>query len=189
MGEIHVKALAKIDGVEVVSVAGRTEDGVKEFAAKWSIPHHLHQSRGVHRPPGRGRGDPDDAERSASRPDAAGAAKGKHVQVEIPMALNLADSEHMLDEAKKAGKALHGDAHAPLREPAPRNPQAHPGRHVPPASHGGRDLFLPSHESEHARPAAIVGGQPALASRLPLGRSGSLDSQRAKLGRLGTEGT
>ena len=39
MGEIHVKALAKIDGVEVVSVAGRTEDGVKEFAAKWNIPY------------------------------------------------------------------------------------------------------------------------------------------------------
>jgi 2-hydroxy-4-carboxymuconate semialdehyde hemiacetal dehydrogenase len=32
--------------------------------------------------------------------------KGKHVQVEIPMALNLADSQHMLDEAKKAGKTL-----------------------------------------------------------------------------------
>ena len=40
MGEIHVKALAKIEGVEVVSVAGRTADGVAEFAAKWSIPFH-----------------------------------------------------------------------------------------------------------------------------------------------------
>ena len=32
MGEIHVKALAKIDGVEVVSVAGRTEESAKAFA-------------------------------------------------------------------------------------------------------------------------------------------------------------
>ena len=39
MGEIHVKALAKIDDVQVVSVVGRTEDGVKEFAAKWNIPY------------------------------------------------------------------------------------------------------------------------------------------------------
>src|SRR5688500_6906631 len=38
MGEIHVKALAKIDGVEVVSVAGRTADGGAEFASKWKIP-------------------------------------------------------------------------------------------------------------------------------------------------------
>jgi 2-hydroxy-4-carboxymuconate semialdehyde hemiacetal dehydrogenase len=30
--------------------------------------------------------------------------KGKHVQVEIPMALNLKDAQHMLDVAKQAGK-------------------------------------------------------------------------------------
>jgi len=32
--------------------------------------------------------------------------KGKHVQVEIPMALNLADSQEMLDAQKQAGKVL-----------------------------------------------------------------------------------
>jgi 2-hydroxy-4-carboxymuconate semialdehyde hemiacetal dehydrogenase len=39
MGEIHVKALAKINDVQIVSVVGRTEDGVKEFATKWYIPY------------------------------------------------------------------------------------------------------------------------------------------------------
>ena len=38
MGEIHVKALKKIEGTQVVSVVGRTEEGVKDFAAKWNIP-------------------------------------------------------------------------------------------------------------------------------------------------------
>ena len=38
MGEIHVKALAKIEGVEVVSVAGRTDGGVKEFADEVEYP-------------------------------------------------------------------------------------------------------------------------------------------------------
>ena len=38
MGEIHVKALAKIEGVEVVSIAGRTQEGAAEFAKKWNIP-------------------------------------------------------------------------------------------------------------------------------------------------------
>src|SRR5678816_4244124 len=39
MGEIHVKALKKIDDVQVVAVAGRTDAGVKEFAEKWNIPY------------------------------------------------------------------------------------------------------------------------------------------------------
>ena len=39
MGEIHVKALAKINDVQIVSVAGRTEAGVKDFATKWNIPY------------------------------------------------------------------------------------------------------------------------------------------------------
>ena len=38
MGVIHAKALAKIDGVEIVSIASRTEDGAKTFAAEWKIP-------------------------------------------------------------------------------------------------------------------------------------------------------
>src|SRR5262245_8756699 len=38
MGEIHVKALAKIQDVEVVSIAARTEPSAKEFASKWNIP-------------------------------------------------------------------------------------------------------------------------------------------------------
>ena len=37
MGEIHVKALAKIEGVEVVSIAARTEESAKAFAARDSI--------------------------------------------------------------------------------------------------------------------------------------------------------
>ena len=31
-------------------------------------------------------------------------SKGKHVQVEIPMALNLADSQHMLDARQEGRK-------------------------------------------------------------------------------------
>ena len=52
MGEVHVKALAKIDGVEVASVVGRTEDGVREFASKWNIPFHSTTSRPASIDPG-----------------------------------------------------------------------------------------------------------------------------------------
>lgn len=38
MGVIHAKALAKIDGVEIVSIASRGADSGKQFAAEYNIP-------------------------------------------------------------------------------------------------------------------------------------------------------
>src|SRR5215204_4039213 len=38
MGEVHVKALAKIDDVQVVSIAARTDESAKAFAEKYNIP-------------------------------------------------------------------------------------------------------------------------------------------------------
>jgi 2-hydroxy-4-carboxymuconate semialdehyde hemiacetal dehydrogenase len=127
MGEIHVKALKKIDGVEVVSVAGRTENGVKEFAAKWNIPHSSTNLEECIDRPGIDAvilTTPSDQHHDQT---VLALRKGKHVQVEIPMALNLADSEHMLDEARKAGRTLmvthtrrfanpHREIHRRIRE-------------------------------------------------------------------------
>ena len=39
MGAIHMKALKKISGVEVVSVNSRSEESGRAFAAEWGIPH------------------------------------------------------------------------------------------------------------------------------------------------------
>ena len=127
MGEIHVKALKRIDGVEVVSVAGRTENGVKEFAAKWNIPHSSTNLEECIDRPGIDAvilTTPSDQHHDQT---VLALRKGKHVQVEIPMALNLADSEHMLDEARKAGRTLmvthtrrfanpHREIHRRIRE-------------------------------------------------------------------------
>ena len=185
MGEIHVKALAKIEGVEVVSIAARTEESVKEFAAKWNIPFSSTNLEACIDRPGVDAvilTTPSDQHHDQTL---LALSKGKHVQVEIPMALNLADAQRHARRREGRPEGLHGHAHAPVLEPAPRDPPAHPGGHVPPASHGRRDLFLPPHQPQHARPAALVGRQPALASRLPLGRPGALDSRRAELGRAG----
>ena len=106
MGEIHAKALAKIEGVEIVSIAARTEQSAKEFAAKWKIPFGSANLEACVDRPGV------DAVILTTPSDQHCAqtlmalSKGKHVQVEIPMALNLADSQKMLDGAKKAGKTL-----------------------------------------------------------------------------------
>jgi 2-hydroxy-4-carboxymuconate semialdehyde hemiacetal dehydrogenase len=104
MGEVHVKALAKIDGVRIVAVNSRSDENGKAFAEKWQIPFsstsldacidrpavdavilttpsHLHAEQTL-----------------------LALARGKHVQVEIPMSLNLADAERMLKAATAAGK-------------------------------------------------------------------------------------
>jgi len=104
MGVIHMKALNKIAGVDVVSVNSRTQESGKAFAAEWGIPHYSTS-----------------LEESLDRPgvDAVilttpssmhadqtvmALGKGKHVQVEIPMSLNLPDAERMVEAASAAGK-------------------------------------------------------------------------------------
>src|SRR5678815_4375029 len=104
MGEIHVKALAKIDDVQVVSVAGRTEQGAKEFADKWNIPFSATDLKACIDRPGVDAvilTTPSDQHADQT---VLALSMGKHVQVEIPMALDLTDSQRMLDASNAAGK-------------------------------------------------------------------------------------
>src|ERR1044071_4145887 len=106
MGEIHAKALAKIEGVEIVSIAGRTQPSAADFAAKWKIPFASSNLEECVDRPGVDAvilTTPSDQHHDQTL---MALGKGKHVQVEIPMALNLADSQRMLDAANKAGKTL-----------------------------------------------------------------------------------
>ena len=101
MGEIHVKALAKIDDVQIVSVAGRTEDGVKEFATKWNIPFSSTDLKACIDRPGVDAVILTTPERSARRSDDPGALEGQARPGRDPDgALSLADSQRMLDASK-----------------------------------------------------------------------------------------
>ena len=104
MAVIHMKALAKIPDVEVVSVNSRTDESGKSFAAEWRIPHYstsLEES--VDRP---GVDAVILTTPSAMHADQTAMAlgKGKHVQVEIPMSLNLPDAERMVQAATRSGR-------------------------------------------------------------------------------------
>jgi 2-hydroxy-4-carboxymuconate semialdehyde hemiacetal dehydrogenase len=104
MGEIHMKALQKIDGVEVVAVAGRTEDGAGRFADQWKIPFHsTHLAACVDRPGVDAVILTTPSEQHADQTVMA-LGKGKHVQVEIPMSLNLPDAQRIVDAAEKSGR-------------------------------------------------------------------------------------
>jgi 2-hydroxy-4-carboxymuconate semialdehyde hemiacetal dehydrogenase len=104
MGEIHMKALEKLNDVQVISVNSRTEEGGKAFAEKWKIPFQSTNLEACMDRPGV------DAviltTPSSMHPEQTILAlnKGKHVQVEIPMSLNLPDAKKMLEVAKKSGK-------------------------------------------------------------------------------------
>jgi len=104
MGEIHVKALAKIESVEVVSVASRTEESGAAFAQKVNIPFASTNLEACIDRPGVDAvilTTPSDQHHDQT---VMALGKGKHVQVEIPMALNLTDAQNMLAASHKAGK-------------------------------------------------------------------------------------
>jgi 2-hydroxy-4-carboxymuconate semialdehyde hemiacetal dehydrogenase len=104
MGVIHVKALKKIPDVEVVSVTSRTADSGQAFAAEWGIPHYTTSLEESLDRPGV------DAviltTPSAMHADQTVMAlgKGKHVQVEIPMSLNLPGATRIVEAARRSGK-------------------------------------------------------------------------------------
>ena len=104
MGEIHMKALQKIDGVEVISVASRTDEGGKKFAEQWKIPFHsTNLEQCVERPGIDAVILTTPSEQHADQTVMA-LGKGKHVQVEIPMSLNLPDAERIVAAAEQSGR-------------------------------------------------------------------------------------
>lgn len=95
--ETHMRALEVIDGVDVVTVAGGIEADTAAFAAKWGIPHHstdlnvcLDQP-GVEAVVNTG---PSQLHADQAR---TAIAHGKHLLLEIPMALNFTDSEELAE--------------------------------------------------------------------------------------------
>ena len=102
-GEKHLDGLAKIDGVEVTSLVGRTLEKTQAVADKYGIGHvttELDETLA--------RDDVDavilctPTQMHASQAIACMNA-GKHVEVEIPLADNWADSQAVMDKQKETG--------------------------------------------------------------------------------------
>ena len=99
----HLEAIAKIDGIEVVSLAGGNPAGTEEVAKKFNIPHWTSDLGESLKQPGLEavilatptQMHADQAEQCMRA--------GKHVQIEIPMADSLADSERILKLQKETG--------------------------------------------------------------------------------------
>jgi 2-hydroxy-4-carboxymuconate semialdehyde hemiacetal dehydrogenase len=103
-GVKHLEALAKMDGVEVVSLVGRVRETTEEVARKFGIPHVATElADGIARPGV-------DAVILCTPTQLHGAQAvqclraGKHVQVEIPLADSLADAEAVDRLQRETGK-------------------------------------------------------------------------------------
>ncbi len=102
-GVKHIEAMANIEGIEVVSLAGGSPDTTKAVAERFNIPHWtLDLSEALAQP-----GVEAAILATPTQMHTAQAIQcleaGKHVQVEIPMADSLADAERLADFAKRSG--------------------------------------------------------------------------------------
>ncbi len=105
-GQKHLDACRKIDGIEVVSLAGGRPETTKEVAEKYGIPHWTTDL-------GEALAQPGVEAVILATPTQMHAAQGiqcleagKHVQVEIPMADSLADAERLAAVAAKNPKLV-----------------------------------------------------------------------------------
>ena len=102
-GQKHLDAIAKIAGIEVVSLCGGSADSTRDVAKARGIPHWTTDLAESLRQPGV------EAAIIAS-PTSLHAAQGlqcleagKHVNIEIPIADNLADAERLVEAQKRTG--------------------------------------------------------------------------------------
>jgi 2-hydroxy-4-carboxymuconate semialdehyde hemiacetal dehydrogenase len=99
----HLEAMAKIPGIEVISLAGSNMDSAREVAQQWKIPHWTATLAESLAQPGL------DAV-ILTTPTQMHAAQGvecmragKHVMIEIPMADSVADCELLVRVQKETG--------------------------------------------------------------------------------------
>jgi 2-hydroxy-4-carboxymuconate semialdehyde hemiacetal dehydrogenase len=104
MGAVHMKALRQIGGVDVISVNSRAEEAGKAFAAEWGIPHYSTTLEECLDRPGLDAAILTTPSSLHADQTLLALAKGKHVQVEIPMSLNLPDAERIVAAARSSGK-------------------------------------------------------------------------------------
>jgi 2-hydroxy-4-carboxymuconate semialdehyde hemiacetal dehydrogenase len=102
-GVKHIEAIQNIPGIEIITLSGGNQAATEEVAGKFKIPHFTGDLAESLKQPGL------EAVILATptqmhADQAVQCLKvGKHVQVEIPMADSLADSERILDAARATG--------------------------------------------------------------------------------------
>ena len=108
----HLEALQKIPDVEVVSLAGGSIDSTREVAQRFKIPHFSQDLAECLAQPGVQAAILATPTQMHARQGIQCMRAGKHVQIEIPVADNLADAEELVKVQKETGLiAMGGHTH------------------------------------------------------------------------------
>lgn len=107
-GVKHLEAIQNIPGIEVITLTGGNQQATAEVAKRFGIPHYTGDLAESLRQPGL-----EAMILATPTPLHAKQAEqvmraGKHVQIEIPIADNLADSERLLQVQKETGVIAMG---------------------------------------------------------------------------------
>ena len=99
----HLEAIANIPGIEVITLTGGNQAGTEEVANKFKIPHFTGDLGESLKQPGLEAMILATPTQMHAKQAEQVMRAGKHVQVEIPMADNLADSERINAVQKETG--------------------------------------------------------------------------------------
>src|SRR3954465_11082661 len=109
-GQKHLDAVAKIPGIEVVSLCGGSPDSTRDVAKARNIPHWTTNLGESLAQPGVEAAIIASPTQLHTRQGLQCLEAGKHVHIEIPVADNLADAQRLVDAQKKSGLvAMAGD--------------------------------------------------------------------------------
>ena len=104
----HLEAMARIKGIEVVSIVSRDSQATAEVARQWHIPHYSTELSEALAQPGV-------QAVLLATPTQLHAAQaieclraGKHVMIEIPIADSLADAQRVLEVQRETGLVAMG---------------------------------------------------------------------------------
>ena len=104
----HLEAMAKIDGVEVVSVVSRDPASSAEVAKKWKIPHCTIDLAAALAQPGVEAAVLCSPTQLHAQQALQCLAVGKHVMIEIPIADSLADAQAVVAAQRRTGLVAMG---------------------------------------------------------------------------------
>jgi 2-hydroxy-4-carboxymuconate semialdehyde hemiacetal dehydrogenase len=102
-GVKHIEAIQKISGITIASLAGGSPDSTAEVARKYGIPHWTTNLADALAQPGVEAAILATPTQMHADQTIQCLRAGKHVQVEIPMADNLADAERVLAVQQQTG--------------------------------------------------------------------------------------